>query len=45
MFTGSPAEIAGLHEGQVLVSVNGINVLESEHHDIVCLVQRGTLFG
>lgn len=41
--TGSPAEKAGLHEGQVLVSVNGISVLESEHDDIVNLVQQGKL--
>lgn len=36
---GSPAEKAGLREGFVLISLNGENVLEAEHADIIDLVQ------
>ncbi|WAR15865.1 PKHA7-like protein [Mya arenaria] len=38
----SPAEKAGLREGQVLISVNGVNILDTEHTDIISLVQKGT---
>lgn len=37
---GSAAECAGLKEGQILISVNGVNVLESDHSEIIGLVQR-----
>uniref|UniRef100_K1RAF6 Pleckstrin-like protein domain-containing family A member 6 n=1 Tax=Magallana gigas TaxID=29159 RepID=K1RAF6_MAGGI len=37
---GSPAQRAGLKAGQVLLSVNGVNVLELSHQEIIKLVQK-----
>ncbi|XP_052272301.1 uncharacterized protein LOC127872880 [Dreissena polymorpha] len=37
---GSPAEKVGLKEGQVLIAINGVNVLELNHQAIVDLVHR-----
>ncbi|GFS14705.1 pleckstrin-like protein domain-containing family A member 6 [Elysia marginata] len=36
---GSPADLAGIQEGQILVSVNDLNVLTTDHADIVKLIQ------
>ncbi|XP_076456605.1 uncharacterized protein LOC143290924 [Babylonia areolata] len=35
---GSAADRAGVEEGQILVSINGTNVLSSSHDDIVTLI-------
>lgn len=40
---GSPAQRAGLKAGQVLLSVNGVNVLELSHREIIKLVQKGKM--
>uniref|UniRef100_A0A8C5N148 NHERF family PDZ scaffold protein 4 n=1 Tax=Leptobrachium leishanense TaxID=445787 RepID=A0A8C5N148_9ANUR len=37
---GLPAEVAGMHEGDRLLGVNGENVGESEHEEIVSLIQE-----
>ncbi|XP_067665566.1 uncharacterized protein [Haliotis asinina] len=37
---GSPAERSGVKEGQILISVNGVNVLEASHDEIVKLMQQ-----
>ncbi|XP_045181882.2 uncharacterized protein LOC123540709 [Mercenaria mercenaria] len=37
---GSAAESSGLKEGQIVVSVNGVNVLEANHDEIISLVHR-----
>ncbi|KAL5014098.1 hypothetical protein ScPMuIL_008368 [Solemya velum] len=36
----SPAEKAGIQVGQILISVNGVNVLELPHSEIIKLVQQ-----
>ncbi|RUS87758.1 hypothetical protein EGW08_004504, partial [Elysia chlorotica] len=36
---GSPADLAGIQEGQILISVNDLNVLTTDHADIVKLIQ------
>ncbi|XP_060600459.1 uncharacterized protein LOC132753923 isoform X2 [Ruditapes philippinarum] len=37
---GSAAESSGLKEGQIVVSINGVNVLEASHDEIINLVTR-----
>ncbi|XP_041361351.1 uncharacterized protein LOC121377434 [Gigantopelta aegis] len=37
---GSPAERAGIVEGQIVISVNGVNVLESTHDELLRLIQQ-----
>ena len=37
---GSPGAKAGVREGQIVISINNVNVLEHEHDDIVKLVQE-----
>lgn len=37
---GSAAERAGVKEGQIVISVNGVNVLEADHDEIIHLVHR-----
>ncbi|KAK6187086.1 hypothetical protein SNE40_006334 [Patella caerulea] len=37
---GSPAEKCGIQEGQIVISVNGVNTLELSHEEIVTLVQK-----
>lgn len=32
---GSPADLAGLHKGDRVVEVNGISVLDFDHHQVV----------
>lgn len=39
-FTDSPAEKAGIVEGQILVSVNDYSVLTTDHADIIELIQK-----
>ncbi|XP_050407802.1 uncharacterized protein LOC126823026 [Patella vulgata] len=36
----SPAERCGIQEGQIVISVNGVNTLELSHEEIVTLVQK-----
>ena len=36
--TGSPAERAGVEEGQILIAINGANVLTLTHDEIVTLI-------
>lgn len=38
---GSPSEVAGLRQGHIVTSVNGVNVLEADHDEIIRLVQQG----
>jgi predicted metalloprotease with PDZ domain len=38
--SGSAAERAGVEEGQILVAVNGTNVLQLSHYDIVTLISN-----
>ncbi|XP_060066149.1 uncharacterized protein LOC132546453 [Ylistrum balloti] len=40
---GSPAEKAGVKKGQIIISINQVNVLQSSHAEIVSLVQDGSL--
>lgn len=40
LLTESPAEKAGIQVGQILISVNGVNVLELPHSEIIKLVQQ-----
>ena len=37
---GSPGARAGVREGQIVISVNNVNVLEHDHDEIVKLVQE-----
>ncbi|XP_061182899.1 uncharacterized protein LOC133191188 [Saccostrea echinata] len=37
---GSPAHRAGIKPGQILIGINGVNVLESSHEEIIKLVQK-----
>ncbi|XP_062588517.1 uncharacterized protein LOC134250183 [Saccostrea cucullata] len=37
---GSPACRAGIKPGQILIGVNGVNVLESTHEEIIKLMQK-----
>ena len=36
----SPASRAGIKEGQILLTVNGVSVLEADHDSIISLVQQ-----
>ena len=42
--TGSAAESSGLKEGQIVVTINGVNVLDASHDEIIKLVTRGEWF-
>jgi len=35
-----PASRAGIKEGQILLTVNGVSVLEADHDSIISLVQQ-----
>ncbi|KAL4218366.1 hypothetical protein ACF0H5_023103 [Mactra antiquata] len=39
---GSPSEIGGLRQGHILTSINGVNVLDVDHDEIIRLVQQDT---
>ena len=40
---GSPGARAGVREGQIVISINNVNVLEHDHDDIIKLVQESKL--
>ena len=37
---GSPAELAGLHRGDEIIEVQGTNVQEMKHNDVVALMRE-----
>ncbi|KAK3087820.1 hypothetical protein FSP39_011044 [Pinctada imbricata] len=37
---GSPSERGGVTEGQILIAVNGVNVLKANHQEIIQLIQK-----
>lgn len=41
---GGPAEKAGLHAGDKILQVNGTNVVQSTHTDVVALIKGGHHF-
>ena len=40
---GSPGAKAGVQEGQIVISINSVNVLEQDHDEIIRLVQESKL--
>lgn len=42
--TATPAEVSGLEIGDIIISINDINILEVSHSDVVRLAHSGRLY-